>query len=148
MIRVRISRLHSAVILIAVAVLVGALTATVYAKYKGTPLSIAFSSPFPSSSLSQIEICHAQITWTNKDAAQSYSGSFLFAVTGKNFKIKSADISFTFAGTTMNPIASGKSLLFYLPQQTFLTGSTGSISVDVVFNTPGVYSWDIGIVQR
>jgi hypothetical protein len=147
----RISRFQCKAVLIAVVLtmLICAATAIVYAKYKGNePLSIAFSSPFPLSATSQIETCHAKVTWTNIDIVRSYDGSFLFTVEGKKFKIISADVTFTFKGAIVNPETSGNSLLFYLPQQTFLAGKSGTISVDVVYNKPGIYNWEIGIAQR
>lgn len=147
----RISRQQSKILLIAIVLtlLICMATVTVNAKYKGNkPLSVAFSSPFPSSAKSQIETCQATVTWTNMDPMQSFNGAFLFTVDGKNFKITSADVTFTYEGAIVSPVASGASLLFYLPQQTFNGGESGTISVYVVYNKPGIYNWNIGIIQR
>lgn len=148
---VTISRLQGKIVLIAIVLtlLFCASTTIAYAKQKGSlPLSVAFSSPFPSSAKSQIEICHATIKWTNMDPTQSFNGAFLFTVDGKNFKIRSADVTFTYEGAIVSPVASGASLLFYLPQQAFHGGESGTIIVYVVYNKPGIYNWNIGIIQR
>jgi hypothetical protein len=90
------------------------------------------------------------VHWENPDHKKSYTGHFLFIATptNQNTKINVNDITLSYKGQTIHPKVCGKNLEYSLPNETFLPGRSGEIRVDVIFNQPGSYSWDIGILKK
>ncbi len=110
------------------------------------PLSISFISPLPQTAYDQIDY-QAKIAWTNPNSDVTYTGSLLFAVSSKNGKISTTDITLSYKGLTINPQQSGNTLLYYIPQQSFDARKSGSFVVTVTYNIGGSYNWQIGIVK-
>jgi hypothetical protein len=138
---------HFSTVILTLVLLIGATITFTQAK-PSKPLDVSIVSPVPSNAISLIDVCHIKVQWVNSEPRNSYKGSFVFTVTCKNIKLNSADVTFTFKGVTITAQESHGVLLFYLPQQTFRAGKSGTISVDVVYNKPGRYNWEIGIAQR
>jgi hypothetical protein len=138
--RRKIAGVISAVALFIILVNVSAYSA------QSNPIIISFASPFPINAMSQVQNI-ISVSWQNTNTKHSYVGHLLFIVNGKSFKIVGTDIQFTFGSLTITPQKSGNSLLYYLPQQTFPASTSGIISIEVTYNKPGTYNWQIGIVK-
>ncbi|MEJ2272305.1 MAG: hypothetical protein P8X91_07480 [Candidatus Bathyarchaeota archaeon] len=121
------------------------LSMVVYAKkIRQRPISISFASR-PARRMTNAETYVLELSWRNNDQVNSYECYFIFTLNiHKNFQIESEDLKFSFESVVIHPKVGADSLLYILPIQTLNAAETGTIIVDVTYNRPGKFHWNLG----
>jgi hypothetical protein len=134
-------------VMLSVLIAISLVGPTVYSKADKTKqIHISFEQK-PAKKIDQSEVYLLHVSWINKDKTRSYDACFVFTVERKDFKVTSNDLTFIFNGSIIHPQRSDESLRYYLPQQTFPSGESGTITVEITYNNSGKYYWEIAIAE-
>ena len=119
----------------------------VYSKIiKSKQIHIAFDQK-PVKKIDQSEAYHLQVAWINKDKTRTYEAYFVFTVKRRDSEATNSDLTFIFNGSIITPQGSDPLLRYHLPEQTFPSGESGFITVEITYQTAGKYYWEIAISE-
>jgi hypothetical protein len=131
-------------VLVLVLIVISLLSIVVYAKNgRRRPITLSFASK-PVRRMTNADTQILEVSWRNKDRVDSYECYFVFTLNIQiNFQIESKDLEFSFEGDVIHPQVSDDSLLYILPIQTLNAAESGTITVQVTYNKPGRFRWNL-----